>query len=78
MPAELLHSCPTLCKPMDSLPARLLYPWDSPGKDIGVGCHFLLQSFKRLRMNYNRPESPGESTAELNKTDNDKSALTLG
>ena len=18
-------------------------PWDSPGKDIGVGCHFLLQ-----------------------------------
>ena len=24
-------------------PARLLHPWDSPGKDTGVGCHFLLQ-----------------------------------
>ena len=22
---------------------RLLCPWDSPGKNIGVGCHFLLQ-----------------------------------
>ena len=24
-------------------PTRLLCPWDSPGKSIGVGCHFLLQ-----------------------------------
>ena len=24
-------------------PARLLYPWDSPGKNTGVGCHSLLQ-----------------------------------
>ena len=24
-------------------PSRLLCPWDSPGKDNGVGCHFLLQ-----------------------------------
>ena len=23
--------------------ALLLCPWDSPGKDTGVGCHFLLQ-----------------------------------
>ena len=22
--------------------ARLLYPWNSPGKNTGVGCHFLL------------------------------------
>ena len=28
----------------DSLwPARLLCPWDSPGKNIGVGCHAILQ-----------------------------------
>ena len=27
--------------PMD--PARLLCPWDFPGKNIGMGCHFLLQ-----------------------------------
>ena len=24
-------------------PTRLLCPWDSPGKDIGIGCHSLLQ-----------------------------------
>ena len=24
-------------------PARLLCPWDSPGKNTGVSCHFLLQ-----------------------------------
>ena len=23
--------------------ARLLYPWDAPGKNTGVGCHVLLQ-----------------------------------
>ena len=23
--------------------ARLLSPWDSPGKNVGVGCHFLIQ-----------------------------------
>src|SRR5574341_432700 len=25
---------------------RLLCPWDSPGKNTGVGCHFLLQCRK--------------------------------
>ena len=25
------------------LPARLLCPWDSPGKNTGVGCHAPLQ-----------------------------------
>ena len=29
-----------LCDPMG---CRLLCRWDSPGKNIGVGCHFLLQ-----------------------------------
>ena len=24
-------------------PTRLFHPWDSPGKNTGVGCHFLLQ-----------------------------------
>ena len=24
-------------------PTRPLHPWDSPGKNTGVGCHFLLQ-----------------------------------
>ena len=27
-------------------PTRLPRPWDSPGKNIGMGCHFLLQCMK--------------------------------
>ena len=27
-------------------PTRLLCPWDSPGKNTGVGCHFFLQCMK--------------------------------
>ena len=27
-------------------PTRLLRPWDSPGKNTGAGCHFLLQCMK--------------------------------
>ena len=27
-------------------PTRLLHPWDSPGKNTGVGFHFLLQCMK--------------------------------
>ena len=55
----VIQSCPTLVTPWTvahqaSLsmgfsrqeywkPARLLCPWDSPGKNTVVGCHFLLQ-----------------------------------
>jgi hypothetical protein len=35
---------------------RLLYPWDSPGKDIGVHCHALLQA--DLLDPRIKPESP--------------------
>ena len=38
----LTHSCPTL-RPRGLQPTRLLRPGDSPGKNTGVGCHFLLQ-----------------------------------
>ena len=38
----LTQSCPTISNPRD-VPARLLCPWDSPGKNTGVGCHVLLQ-----------------------------------
>ena len=27
-------------------PTRLPHPWDSPGKNTGVGCYFLLQCMK--------------------------------
>ena len=30
-------------RPHKRQPTRLLCPWDSLGKDTGVGCHFLLQ-----------------------------------
>ena len=30
-------------RPQRQQPARLPHPWDSPGKNTGVGCHFLLQ-----------------------------------
>ena len=32
-------------------PARLLCPWDSPGKITGVGCHALLQIFLTQGLN---------------------------
>ena len=33
-------------RPHGLQPTRLLHPWDSPGKNTGVGCHFLLQCMK--------------------------------
>ena len=33
-------------QPQRRQPTRLLCPWDSPGKNTGVGCHFLLQCMK--------------------------------
>ena len=33
-------------RPHRRQPTRLLHPWDSPGKNNGVGCHFLLQCMK--------------------------------
>ena len=44
--AKLLQSCPTLCDPKDGSPPGSPRPWDSPGKNTGVGCHFLLQCVK--------------------------------
>jgi len=33
-------------RPHRQQPTRLPCPWDSPGKNSGVGCHFLLQCMK--------------------------------
>ena len=41
----LLSLCPTLCNPIEQ-PTRHPRPWDSPGKNTGMGCHFLLQCMK--------------------------------
>ena len=44
--AKSLQSCPTLYDPIDGTPPGYPCPWDSPGKNTGVGCHFLLQYMK--------------------------------
>ena len=44
--AKSLQSCPTLCDPIGRQPTRLPRPWDSPGKNTGVVCHFLLHCIK--------------------------------
>ena len=36
-------------QPRRRQPTRLPRPWDSPGKNTGVGCHFLLQCMKVKR-----------------------------
>ena len=41
--SEVTQSCPTLFDPMDCSLARLLCPWDLPGKNTGMDCLFLLQ-----------------------------------
>ena len=54
--------CVLLCVVSNSLqphglwPTRLLYPWDSPLKNAGVGCHALLQEiFLILGLNPDLP-----------------------
>ena len=48
--AKSLQSCPTLCDPREGSPQgsppTRPRPWDSLGKNTGVGCHFLLQCMK--------------------------------
>ena len=48
---SILHCCclviklyPTLCNPW-TVAHQALSSWDFPGKNTGVGCHFLLQRF---------------------------------
>ena len=52
----------TLCdslRPYGLEPTRLLCPWDSPGKDTGVGGHALLQAiFQTQGLNLGPPVSP--------------------
>ena len=43
--AKSLQLCPTLW-PHRRQPTRIPCPWDSPGKNTGVGCHFFLQCVK--------------------------------
>ena len=44
--AKSLQLRPTLCDPIDGSPTGSPVPGISPGKNTGVGCHFLLQCMK--------------------------------
>ena len=45
--------CPTLSTPW-TVATRLLCPWDSPGKNTGVGCHLLLYDQPRQHIKKQR------------------------
>ena len=44
--AKSLQLCSTLCDPIDGSPPGSPIPGITPGKNAGVGCHFLLQCMK--------------------------------
>ena len=52
--AKSLQSCPTLLQPQRRQPTL---PCDSPGKNTGVGCHFLLQCMKLKSENWKSSRS---------------------
>ena len=50
-------------RPHRQQPTRLPRPWDSPGKNTGVGCRFLLQSMKvksesEVALSFPTPSNP--------------------
>ena len=49
----------------------LLHPWDSPGKNTGVGCHFLLQSQRKAM-----PKNV-QTTAQLHSSQSSKVMLKI-
>ena len=54
------QSCLTQCDPVE--PARLLCPWNFPGKNTGEGCHFLLQGIFPTQGRYHHIHSTDEET----------------
>ena len=43
------QSCLTLCNPW-TVAHQPACPWNSPGKNNGVGCHFLLQGHMHINV----------------------------
>ena len=62
-------------QPHGLLPARLLCPWDFPGKHTGVGCHFLLQGIFPTQGSNLPALAGGFFTAELPGKPNDEVAV---
>ena len=69
--SSVTQLCSTLCDPHRLPPTRLLCPWHFPGKNIGGGCHFLLQGIflnigiepmpPALADGFFTPEPPGKT-----------------
>ena len=51
-PCMCAQTCLTLCNFMDCNPPDFLHPWNFPGKNTGVGCHFLLQRIFPLTLGW--------------------------
>ena len=76
---SVVKLCLTLLRPHGVYPARLLCPWDFPGKNTGVGYQFLLQGSSQprdgTRVSYladrvftiEPPGKPTNKVAQLNK-----------
>ena len=52
-------------RPHRRQPTRLCRPWDSPGKNTGVGCHFLLQCMKVISESEVRHSTRGCVSTEV-------------
>ena len=52
--SEFSQSCLTLCDPIDCSPPGSPVHGDSPGKNTGVGCHFLPHNIEQLIPNKER------------------------
>ena len=73
----VIKSCPTLLQLHELWLARLICPWDFPGKDTEVGCHFLLQGHlpdpgikpasSALAGGFFTTESPGKLTMNFKR-----------
>ena len=56
-------SCPTLCNPVNCSPPGFSVHGDFPGKNTGVGCHFLLQGiFPTQGLNPHLPHQQVDSS----------------
>ena len=70
IPQLNVRMCVSLSVSSDSLrphglqPSRLFCPWDSPGKNTGVGCHFLLHNMEALGINELKWTGMGEFNSD--------------
>ena len=56
-------------RPHRRQPTRLPCPWDSPGKNTGVGCHFLLQQMYLKDLITSFQDTAGNTQEKYSKAD---------